>query len=214
MVADYYGFEDVIEKCSEFIEQNLTTNSCINIWEFANDFNLYKIEGIGFLLLISSLVICYKAIMIAFAFDYILRYFTSIYNHMSFIELREERFSQIITNEWVNADDKEINEAEEKWQKQRKIKDCAVEETIIGNPIHPTHLKTDSIKNGTTTRINLDLIKKRITRRLSCAGDFQVDTEVNTQRYPREVLFAIGGWHDSSPSNHIETYGKHTTRLD
>lgn len=192
VVADYYGFDDVIEKCSTFIEQNLTTDSCINIWEFANDFNLYKIE--------------------AFAFDYILRYFTSIYNHMSFIELREERFSQIITNEWVNADDKEINEAEEKWQKQRKIKDCAVEETIIGNPIHPTHLKTDSIKNGTTTRINLDLIKKRITRRLSCAGDFQVDTEVNTQRYPREVLFAIGGWHDSSPSNHIETYDIRTRK--
>ena len=27
-----------------------------------------------------------------------------------------------------------------------------------------------------------------------------------TQRYPREVLLAIGGWHQGSPTNHIEIF--------
>ena len=56
---------------------------------------------------------------------------------------------------------------------------------------------------------NFNLLKERITRRLGCAGDHVTDyQDVQTQRYPRDVLLAIGGWHDSSPSNHVETYGK------
>ena len=50
VVADYYGFESVIEQCNDFIEKHLTTNTCISIWEFSNDFNLAKIEGPGSIL--------------------------------------------------------------------------------------------------------------------------------------------------------------------
>jgi kelch-like protein 10 len=190
VVADYYGFESVIEQCNDFIEKHLTTNTCISIWEFSNDFNLAKIE--------------------ATSFDYILRYFTSISSSRSFLSLSDDRFNRIITNEWLNCDDNEINEATDKWQKQRNITEPG-EETMnakvgLVECSPTTHLKTKSTKN--TPKINLNLLKQRITRRLSCAGDFQVDQNQvhNTQRYPRDVLFAIGGWHDSSPSNHIETY--------
>ena len=67
----------------------------------------------------------------------------------------------------------------------------------------PTASKMESSRT-----FNFNLLKERITRRLGCAGDHVTDyQDVQTQRYPRDVLLAIGGWHDSSPSNHVETYG-------
>ena len=71
----------------------------------------------------------------------------------------------------------------------------------------PTASKMESSRT-----FNFNLLKERITRRLGCAGDHVTDyQDVQTQRYPRDVLLAIGGWHDSSPSNHVETYGRFDT---
>lgn len=71
----------------------------------------------------------------------------------------------------------------------------------------PTASKMESSRT-----FNFNLLKERITRRLGCAGDHVTDyQDVQTQRYPRDVLLAIGGWHDSSPSNHVETYGEFDT---
>ena len=50
-------------------------------------------------------------------------------------------------------------------------------------------------------------MKVRLQRTLSCSGDAKCQM-VQTQRYPREVLFALGGWHDGAPTNHMEVYGK------
>ena len=50
-------------------------------------------------------------------------------------------------------------------------------------------------------------MKVRLQRTLSCSGDAKCQI-VQTQRYPREVLFALGGWHDGAPTNHMEVYGK------
>ena len=72
-------------------------------------------------------------------------------------------------SEWLNADDKEMNEASVKWQqKHRHIKEPTIEETM-----KRLRLKDDvSSKYEKTPKININLLKQRITRRLcQASGD-------------------------------------------
>ena len=62
IAADYYGFSSVLTNCSTFLIKLLTISSCISIWSFSNDFNLSEVEEA--------------------AFDYILRHFVKVMNHL------------------------------------------------------------------------------------------------------------------------------------
>jgi len=204
IAADYYGFSSVLTDCSNFLIKLLTISSCISIWSFSNDFNLSEVEEA--------------------AFDYILRHFVKIYKTVSaFIVLPEPMFNRLIMSEWLNADEREINEATEIWQKHRNIKSVGKSTENVGvlqEPIEETMKKLrlnnevpTASKMESSRTFNFNLLKERITRRLGCAGDHVTDyQDVQTQRYPRDVLLAIGGWHDSSPSNHVETYDLRTRK--
>jgi len=183
VVADYYGFDAVVELATEYIIKQLSIKSCIKLWRFADNYNMLKLEEV--------------------AFDYILQNFAQVYqrNH-DFMDLDEIRFNRIIISEWLNADDKEMNEASVKWQqKHRHIKEPTIEETM-----KRLRLKDEiSSKYEKTPKININLLKQRITRRLcQASGDNLINQ--HTQRYPREVILAIGGWHQGSPTNHIEIF--------
>jgi len=183
VVADYYGFESIVERATAYIIDQLTIKSCIQLWQFADNFNLLKLEEV--------------------AFDFILRHFAQVYEENDeFVNLDEHRFNRIIISEWLNADDKEMNEASVKWQqKHRHKKEPTIEETM-----KKLRLTDDiSSKYEKTPKININLLKQRITRRLcQASGDNLINQY--TQRYPREVLLAIGGWHQGSPTNHIEIF--------
>lgn len=141
IAADYYGFSSVLTDCSNFLIKLLTISSCISIWSFSNDFNLSEVEEA--------------------AFDYILRHFVKvrdilrrlhsnnppfqIYKTVSaFIVLPEPMFNRLIMSEWLNADEREINEATEIWQKHRNIKSVGKSTENVGvlqEPIEETMKK-------------------------------------------------------------------------
>ena len=140
IAADYYGFSSVLTDCSKFLIKLLTISSCISIWSFSNDFNLSEVEEA--------------------AFDYILRHFVKvrdllrsyililpfqIYKTVSaFIVLPEPMFNRLIMSEWLNADEREINEATEIWQKHRNIKSVGKSTENVGvlqEPIEETMKK-------------------------------------------------------------------------
>ena len=90
-------------------------------------------------------------------------------------------------SEWLNADDKEMNEASVKWQqKHRHIKEPTIEETM-----KRLRLKDDvSSKYEKTPKININLLKQRITRRLcQASGDNlinQVQSFFNNHKFLSE----------------------------
>ena len=69
------------------------------MWLFAIQYNFHKLEQISF--------------------DFILCQFKKIWAQNDFLNLNEIQFNQIITSEWLNADDEEIQEATEAWYKHR-----------------------------------------------------------------------------------------------
>ena len=77
VVADYYGFDAVVELATEYIIKQLSIKSCIKLWQFADNYNMLKLEEV--------------------AFDYILQNFAQVYqrNH-DFMDLDEIRFNRII----------------------------------------------------------------------------------------------------------------------
>jgi len=99
VAADYYGFLSVIEECTNYIEHKLSHENCIAIWKFATRYNFWKLEQI--------------------VFDFILRDIKDICGSDDFYNLEEAEFNQIIINEWLNADDLEIQEATDAWYKHR-----------------------------------------------------------------------------------------------
>ena len=99
VAADYYGFLTVITECTTFIEHKLSHDNCIAIWKFATSYNFQKLEQI--------------------VFHFILRGFKDICWSDDFYGLEEAEFNQIIINEWLNADDCEIQEATDAWYKHR-----------------------------------------------------------------------------------------------
>lgn len=77
VVADYYGFESIVERATAYIIDQLTIKSCIQLWQFADNFNLLKLEEV--------------------AFDFILRHFAQVYEENDeFVNLDEHRFNRII----------------------------------------------------------------------------------------------------------------------
>jgi len=180
--ADFYGFLTAVSKCIDYIEQRLAKDNCLAIWRFAIRYNFQKLEHV--------------------AFDFILKKFREFAHTSDFLKLNEAEFNQIIISEWLNADDLEIKEATDAWYKHRNTKLAqTVEDATDVCEVSDSTTKMDTIAHLN----NFTRLRQRLHRTLSCSGSVSSQI-VPTQRYPREVLFAIGGWHEGAPTNHIEVY--------
>jgi len=182
VAADYYGFAEAVDKCISYMEERLTRTNCLQVWNFAREFHFQRLQQT--------------------AFDYILKGFNDIRGSHEFLNLNEAEFNQIIISEWLNADDLEVKEATVAWHKHRNTKLAHPLKDEIG----VSELTNSLPKMGSSAHLNnFSRLRQRLHRTLASSGDASQQI-IPTQRYPREVLFAIGGWHEGSPTNHIEAY--------
>ena len=84
---------------------------------------------------------------------------------------------------------------------------------IVEDAIHVCEIANSSPCKQASTSKKITKLKHRLHRTLSCSGD-ATNQIIPTQRYPREVLFAIGGWHEGAPTNHMEVYGMRLKFVD
>lgn len=76
----------------------------------------------------------------------------------AFIVLPEPMFNRLIMSEWLNADEREINEATEIWQKHRNIKSVGKSTENVGVLQEPIEETMKKLRNFLDF-INCDLLK-------------------------------------------------------
>ena len=82
----------------------------------------------------------------------------------AFIVLPEPMFNRLIMSEWLNADEREINEATEIWQKHRNIKSVGKSTENVGVLQEPIEETMKKLRNFLDL---IDLLKFPIGRILT-----------------------------------------------
>ncbi|XP_034945514.1 kelch-like protein 10 [Chelonus insularis] len=182
--ADQFQVQGVVQLCCQFLLQELKPDNCLGIYKFAKHYFCKD-----------SNEKCKK---------YIYHHFKEIYKENSeFKELDHNELISILENDELNVRNEEtVFEAIKSWvevnEKERK-------------EYLPMLLKCIRYKFINSDYISNNILSwKLIQNNQNCQEIFEpsnIKSDLFSRlRIPYEILFAIGGWSEGSPTNFIETY--------
>ncbi|XP_035229277.1 kelch-like protein 10 isoform X2 [Stegodyphus dumicola] len=196
--ADQFDVEGMVDYCTKFLLKSLSAENCLGIWRFGKDYFIKSLEQE--------------------AFRFVLNHFPAVVETSEeFFELSDSSLKCILKEDTLNTK-KELPV----WKSIRRWCDYKLTERL---PYIPTLLQCvrlavmpikdfqeviddDKVKNyecGVFTSLVAKYILGKEIKFLS-ASEFQKVEPLFIPRLPHDVLFCLGGWSLSGPTNLLEVY--------
>ncbi|KAK3529622.1 hypothetical protein QTP70_032041 [Hemibagrus guttatus] len=199
--AIYLHIEDLICSCCEFLQEHLSPDNCLRIWQFADAYSCYELRDQAYM--------------------YVLHHFEDVVFSTSgkLLDLTVEQLSDILENDELNIkEEKTAFQAIFLWirhepsvRKQHIVKLLLKVRLAL---VTPEYFLENIKKNQVVSSLCQPIITRAMKAMyLSNMADpyTRLSDPFTRPRLPYSILFAIGGFSEASTTNIVETYD---SRLD
>ncbi|XP_028292315.1 kelch-like protein 10 isoform X2 [Gouania willdenowi] len=199
IAADRYNIRSLVDVCSEFVDNHLSPENCVRVWQVTNTI--------------------YSPVLQKRVFIFICDHFEEVVKLEDFLQLQVHELADILECNGLNVQQEStVFESILKWiahmPNERRDNITTLLSKVRLGLLSPTYLQLTVLTNDVVTANDdsklmvLDAIK--IMSELEENSTPGIYHEIAVPRLPNSILLATGGWTDFNPTDEIMSYDYRT----
>ncbi|XP_032367787.1 kelch-like protein 10 isoform X1 [Etheostoma spectabile] len=194
--ADFFRVQGIMEACCHFLEQHLSSKTCVHIWRLADTHRCPDLRNKAYL--------------------HMLHHFKEVAGFsLKFLQLSVEQLVDLIKMDELNVrQESTVFEAIIQWiafaPEERSCHMTTLLSKVRLLLMSTEYLMNTVIPNPHVTRS--PLCTKMVTQAMKTLRESGKRRPLQRPRLPPVVLFAIAGWANNCPTNRIEVYNARADR--